>query len=179
VSQINNDNVDQFKDCTVIEGSTTILDSTFTGYHDMDETFSFSRQIPPMAPEKLEVFSTLKEITGYMNIQGDHKNFTSLSFLRYVSTLRDIRFRGTFYQNVPSIDLHRNLEIIGGRELTQSYFASLYIVKTSLHFLGLTSLKKIHSGGVAILENEHLCYTEGLNWTKIKKSLEHHTPASE
>lgn len=84
VPQINNANIDQFKDCTVIEGSITILESTFKGYHDIDENFTFGRVITPMAPEKLEVFSTLKEITGYLNIQGSHENFTSLSFLRYV-----------------------------------------------------------------------------------------------
>lgn len=69
----------------------------------------------------------------------------------------------------------RNLETIGGRELTMNYFASLFIVKTSLKFLGLTSLKKIHSGSVAILENKNLCYTDGIDWKKIKKSLEHGT----
>lgn len=68
--------------------------------------------------------------------------------------------------------LNRNLEVIGGRTVTE-YFASLYIVKTSLTSLGLRSLKKIHSGSVAILENKRLCYAQTIDWESIKKSSEH------
>lgn len=64
--------------------------------------------------------------------------------------------------------------MIGGRTLTE-YFASLYIVKTSLKSLGLRSLKKIHSGSIAILENKDLCFAQGLDWKRIKKSVEHGT----
>lgn len=70
------------------------------------------------------------------------------------------------------LDIHRNLEIIGGRTVTE-YFASLYIVKTSLTSLGLRSLKKISSGSVAILENKKLCYAQTIDWESIKKSSEH------
>lgn len=66
------------------------------------------------------------------------------------------------------------METIGGRALTE-YFASLYIVKTSLKSLGLRSLKKIRSGSVAILENKNLCFAQGVDWKKIKKSQEHGT----
>lgn len=68
--------------------------------------------------------------------------------------------------------VNRNLEVIGGRTVTE-YFASLYIVKTSLTSLGLRSLKKIHSGSVAILENKRLCYAQTIDWESIKKSPEH------
>ena len=64
--------------------------------------------------------------------------------------------------------------MIGGRALTE-YFASLYIVKTSLKSLGLRSLKKIHSGSIAILENKDLCFAQGVDWKRIKKSMEHNT----
>lgn len=66
------------------------------------------------------------------------------------------------------------MEVIGGRTLTE-YFASLYIVKTSLKSLGLRSLKKIHSGSIAILENKELCFAQGVDWKRIKKSGEHGT----
>ena len=56
--------------------------------------------------------------------------------------------------------------MIGGREKTD-FFASLYIVKTSLRSLNLRSLKKIRSGAVIILENPDLCFAETTNWTKI------------
>ena len=100
-----------------------------------------------MHPSKLEMFSTLKEVTGFLNIQAHHEKFTNLSAFR-------------------------NLETIGGRHLTE-YFSTLYIVKTSLTSLDLRSLRKITSGGVAILENEDLCYAEDIKWSKIMRSQNH------
>jgi len=100
-----------------------------------------------MNPSKLEVFSTLKIVTGFLNIQAHHEKFTNLSAFR-------------------------NLETIGGRHLTE-YFSTLYIVKTSLTSLDLRSLRKITSGGVAILENEDLCYAEDIKWSKIMRSQNH------
>ena len=67
--------------------------------------FSFGARFMKMHPDRLEVFSTLKEVTGYINIQGYHEEFTNLSYFR-------------------------NLEVIGGRQLME-IFASLYIVKVS------------------------------------------------
>lgn len=32
---IDSGNIDQFKDCTIIEGSLTILDQTFAGYQEI------------------------------------------------------------------------------------------------------------------------------------------------
>ena len=83
VIQINNDNVEKFKDCVIIDGSITILDSSFKGYSDVDEkNIECERQIESMPPEKLEVFSSVRTITGYINIQAKHENFKNLSFLR-------------------------------------------------------------------------------------------------
>ncbi|KAE9544778.1 hypothetical protein AGLY_000320 [Aphis glycines] len=147
VATIHDSNIDGFKDCTVIEGSLTILDQTFKGFQQVFANFSFGQRIKAMHPDRLEVFSTLKEVTGYINIQGSHEDFKNLSYFR-------------------------NLEVIGGRTVTE-YFASLYIVKTSLTSLGLRSLKKIHSGSVAILENKRLCYAQTIDWESIKKSSEH------
>ena len=147
VTEVHSGNIDSFKDCTIIEGSISILDQSFKGYQHIYSNFSFGSRYDAMHPDKLEVFSTLKEITGFLNIQGDHKDFKNLSYFG-------------------------NLEVIGGRTLTE-YFASLYIVKTSLVSLGLSSLKKINSGSVAILENKNLCYASTIDWDKIRKSPEH------
>lgn len=54
-----------------------------------------------------------------------------------------------------------------------TYFASLYIVKTALKSLELRSLKRINSGAVVILENKNLCFASEINWNKIKKSYDH------
>ncbi|CAB3382971.1 Hypothetical predicted protein [Cloeon dipterum] len=144
---VHSGNIDSFKDCTVIEGSITILDHTFVGYQHIYENYTFGNRYADMHPDRLEVFSTLKEITGYLNIQAFNESFTNLSYFR-------------------------NLEYIGGRTLTDM-FSSLYIVKTSLKSLGLRSLKKVGAGAVSIIENRELCYADGINWQTIKKSADH------
>ncbi|XP_033224420.1 epidermal growth factor receptor-like isoform X2 [Belonocnema kinseyi] len=147
VDKLHSGNIDSFKDCTMIEGSITILDQSFLGYQDISSDFIFGPRYTAMHPEKLEVFSTLKEITGFLNIQAANENFTSLPYFR-------------------------NLEVIGGRVLTE-YFSSLYVVKTTLVSMDLRSLKKVSSGTIAILENKNLCYAQSINWKKLKKSPEH------
>lgn len=145
--QINSGNIDTFKGCTVIEGYLRILENSFTGYQHFYPNLTFGDRYSAMHPDRLEVFSTLKEITGFLDIQAEHPEFKNLSYFR-------------------------NLEVIGGRIL-HDYFSSLYIVKTSLESLGLNSLKKINSGTVAILENKQLCFAENIVWEKIRKSIEH------
>lgn len=113
------------------------------------ENFTFGPRYPAMDPSRLEALSTVKEVTGFLNIQAHHPNFTNLNAFR-------------------------NLEIIGGRHLTE-YFSSLYIVKTSLTSLNMRKLNVIRSGSVAILENEDLCYAQDIVWTKIMKSQSHNT----
>lgn len=148
VGIVHSGNVDDFKGCTIIEGSLEILDQSFAGFQQVYANFSFGPRYIKMHPDRLEVFSTLREVTGYINIQGNHENFTSLSYFR-------------------------NIEVIGGRQLMDTYFASLYIVKTALKSLELKSLKRINSGAVVILENKNLCFASEINWNKIKKSLDH------
>ncbi len=142
-------NIDSLENCTVIEGSVTVLDNTFKGYQDFYANFSLGPKYEAMDPDRLEVFSTVKEITGYLNVQAHHDKFTNLNAFR-------------------------NLEIIGGRT-TFEYFSSLYIVKTSLTSLGLRSLREIRSGSVAILENNNLCFATDILWAKIMKSTNHNT----
>ncbi|KPM07575.1 epidermal growth factor receptor-like protein 2 [Sarcoptes scabiei] len=148
VEVLHSGNIDSFKGCTIIEGSITILETSFQGYQEIYQNFSFGPHIPPFHPDKLEVFSTLKEITGYINIQASHPDFKNLSYFR-------------------------NLEVIGGRTLTE-YFSAIYIVKTSLTSLGLRSLKRVDFGSVAILENKHLCFASKIAWKKVMNSLSHH-----
>ncbi|CAG7730524.1 unnamed protein product [Allacma fusca] len=138
---VHSGNIESFRNCTIIEGSIAILETSFNGFQEVHPNFTFGDKYKPMEPSQLEVFSTLKEVAGYINIQASHPNFTSLSYFR-------------------------NLETIGGREKTD-FFASLYIVKTSLRSLNLRSLKRIRSGAVAILENSHLCFADTIKWKNI------------
>lgn len=153
VGAVHSGNIDSFRDCTIIEGTLEILDQTFNGYQQVYSNFSFGPRYIKMHPDRLEVFSTLREVTGFINIQGFHNEFTNLSYFR-------------------------NLEVIGGRQLLDTYFASLYIVKTNLKSLELRSLKHINSGAVIILENKNLCFANEINWKKIKKSDIHESMIS-
>lgn len=81
-SPVHSGNIDSFKDCTIIEGSLTILEQSFKGFQQVYRNFSFGPHYQEMHPDKLEVFSTLKEVTGFINIQGSHKDFTNLSYFR-------------------------------------------------------------------------------------------------
>lgn len=144
---VHSGNIENFRGCTVIEGYIHILENSFKGYQHIYPNYTFGERYAPMHPDRLEVFSTLKEITGFIDIQASHPDFKNLSYFR-------------------------NLELIGGRTLHE-YFSSLYIVKTSLQSLELRSLKRLNSGTVAILENKNLCFVENINWDKVRKSAEH------
>ncbi|XP_061715477.1 epidermal growth factor receptor isoform X1 [Cydia pomonella] len=145
---IHSGNINSFKDCTIIDGSIEILEMTFTGFSQVNPDYSFGARYPKMNPDQLEVFSTVREVTGYLNVQAHHPNFTSLSYFR-------------------------NLEVIGGRQVVENLFASLYIVKTSLKSLGLKSLKRVNSGAIAIMENKDLCFVDHIAWNKLVKSKDH------
>lgn len=84
VATVHSGNIDSFKDCTIIEGSISILDTSFNGFQQVYANFTFGPRYGRMHPDKLEVFSTLKEVTGYINIQGQDTAFTNLSYFRYV-----------------------------------------------------------------------------------------------
>lgn len=140
-------NIESFKGCTIIEGSLTVLDTSFNGYQEVYHNFTFGPHYPRMHPGKLDVFHTLREVTGYVSIQASHPDFRNLSYFK-------------------------NLEIIGGRQLTE-YFAALYIIKTSLSSLGLRSLNKVRSGSVAILENKDLCFASTIDWKQVMRSNTH------
>nr|WAR33938.1 epidermal growth factor receptor 2a [Scylla paramamosain] len=137
---IHSGNIDDFKGCTILDGWLTIMDHSFDGYQHVYPNYTFGAKYSRMHPSKLEMLSTLKEVTAYINIQANHPDFTNLNFLR-------------------------NLEYIGGRETME--FSSLYIIKTSLKSLNLRSLKRIRSGKVYILENKDLCFVDKINWKKF------------
>ncbi|XP_011198656.2 epidermal growth factor receptor isoform X1 [Bactrocera dorsalis] len=141
-------NIDTYKGCTVIEGSVRVLDQTFFGYQHIYSNNSFGPRFIAMHPDRLEVFSTVKEITGYLDIEGAHPAFKNLSYFR-------------------------NLEVIHGRQLMESYFASLSIVRSSLESLELRSLKRINSGAVVIQQNDNICFVSDIDWQKVQKSVDH------
>uniref|UniRef100_A0A8C2KWG3 receptor protein-tyrosine kinase n=1 Tax=Cyprinus carpio TaxID=7962 RepID=A0A8C2KWG3_CYPCA len=129
---VNATNIDSFINCTKINGHITIMRMTFQG-----DVFT---NTPSMDPVKLNYFKTVKEISGFLLIQGWPEQLNSLSPFE-------------------------NLEIIRGRT---KHFAALNI--PHLDHLGLHSLKEISDGEVVIRNNSHLCYVEGSYWPKLFRS---------
>ncbi|XP_051983795.1 epidermal growth factor receptor-like isoform X1 [Xyrauchen texanus] len=136
VLSINASNIDSFENCTKISGDVAILTTTFNG--------DKHTKTPEMDPAKLNIFKTVKEITGYLMIQTWPKSMLSLSPFE-------------------------NLEVIRGRSKLHSTF-SFAVTKTSISYLGLHSLREISDGDVAISHNQHLCYTSPDHWTRLFKS---------
>ncbi|XP_039609934.1 epidermal growth factor receptor-like [Polypterus senegalus] len=135
VLSINASNIDSFQNCTKINGDVSILPVTFAGD-------GFTRT-PPLNISKLEVFRTVKEITGFLLIQQWHIK-------------------------MPSLIPFENLEIIRGR--TKQYGTiSFGVVNTDLSFLGLRSLKEISDGDVVIKKNPNLCLANTLQWKNLFK----------
>ncbi|XP_062844135.1 epidermal growth factor receptor [Trichomycterus rosablanca] len=136
ILSINASNIDSFENCTKINGDVSILKTTLEG----DE---FTKT-PKMNPDRLNVFKTVKEITGTLLIQ-------------YWST------------DMSSLSPFENLEVIRGRTKHQGTM-SLGVSGTPITHLGLRSLREISDGDVAITHNFKLCYTKPEHWKRLFKS---------
>uniref|UniRef100_A0A674M9L1 Receptor protein-tyrosine kinase n=1 Tax=Takifugu rubripes TaxID=31033 RepID=A0A674M9L1_TAKRU len=126
-------NIDSFINCTKIQGSLHFLVTGIEG--------DKYKNVPPLDPEKLKIFNTVRQITGKWDVQSWPTNMSDLS-------------------------VFSNLQIIEGRKLYNSY--SLLVVKNpSLTSLGLRSLREINDGAVYITGNKRLCYHDTVNWTRL------------
>ncbi|XP_072339453.1 receptor tyrosine-protein kinase erbB-4-like isoform X1 [Scyliorhinus torazame] len=130
---VDSSNIDKFMNCTKINGNLIFLITGIEGdpYHN----------IAALDPDKLNVFRTVREITGFLNIQSWPRNMTDFN-------------------------VFANLVTIGGRSLYSGI--SLLILKqqwiTSLHF---QSLVEISAGNVYVSDNPNLCYYHTVNWTVL------------
>uniref|UniRef100_A0A7N8YG17 receptor protein-tyrosine kinase n=1 Tax=Mastacembelus armatus TaxID=205130 RepID=A0A7N8YG17_9TELE len=130
---INATNIGSFKNCTKINGNIAIIHTSIYG-----DPFT---KTPKMDPAQLDVFKTVKEITGYLWIQ-------------------------TWPGSMNSLSPFENLEIIRGR--TKRY--DVFECYSSIDYLGLRSLKEISDGDVVIVKNQKLCYTSKSHWKRLFKS---------
>ncbi|XP_068613537.1 receptor tyrosine-protein kinase erbB-4-like [Brachionichthys hirsutus] len=130
---VDSNNIDTFVNCTKINGNLVFLITGIKGdvYHN----------IKALDPEKLNVFHTVREITGFLNIQSWPNNMTDLS-------------------------VFSNLATIGGRAL-YSGISLLVLKQQGISSLQLQSLKEISAGNVHIAENSQLCYHSTVNWTSL------------
>uniref|UniRef100_A0A3B3I0D5 Receptor protein-tyrosine kinase n=1 Tax=Oryzias latipes TaxID=8090 RepID=A0A3B3I0D5_ORYLA len=128
-------NIDKFVNCTKINGNLIFLITGIKGdmYHG----------IGPLDPERLNVFRTVKEITGFLNIQSWPENMTDLS-------------------------VFSNLVTIGGRSLYSGSGISLLILKQRrISSFQFQSLNEISAGNVYIFNNSRLCFYNTINWTSL------------
>ncbi|XP_034429572.1 receptor tyrosine-protein kinase erbB-4-like isoform X1 [Hippoglossus hippoglossus] len=130
---VDSNNIDKFVNCTKINGNLVFLITGIKGdvYHNIEA----------LDPEKLSVFRTVREITGFLNIQSWPDNMTDLS-------------------------VFSNLATIGGRAL-YSGISLLVLKQQGISSLQLQSLREISAGNVHIAENSQLCYYNTVNWTRL------------
>ncbi|XP_036423945.1 receptor tyrosine-protein kinase erbB-4-like [Colossoma macropomum] len=130
---VDSSNIDKFVNCTKINGNLVFLITGIKGdvYHNIEA----------LDPEKLNVFRTVREITGFLNIQSWPENMTDLS-------------------------VFSNLATIGGRSLYSGI--SLLVLKQQwISSLQMQSLREISAGNVYITNNSQLCYYNTINWTSL------------
>lgn len=128
---------ERFKNCTTITNNIIIGSTSFEG--DPWEGYE------PLSVDMLEVFSTVKVITGFLSVQSNHNSFRDLS-------------------------MFRNLEEINGRRLYGIEglpVYSIYIASHSLEELSLTSLQKVKNGLILIERNPELCYVQEPMWEPL------------
>ncbi|XP_061735847.1 receptor tyrosine-protein kinase erbB-4 isoform X1 [Nerophis ophidion] len=130
---VDSSNIDKFVNCTKINGNLVFLITGIKGdvYHNIEA----------LDPEKLNVFRTVREITGFLNIQSWPDNITDLS-------------------------VFSNLVTIGGRSL-YSGISLLVLKQQGILSLQLQSLREISAGNVHIAENSQLCYYDTVDWTLL------------
>ncbi|CAI5640891.1 unnamed protein product [Oreochromis niloticus] len=134
VLSINATNIGSFENCTIINGNIDIITSIY------GDKFT---KTPKMDPEQLNVFKTVKEITGYLWIQ-------------------------TWPDTMSSLSPFENLEVVRGR--TKRGSRSLVVAGLHITHLGLRSLRQISDGDVFVSKNSELCYTDAKHWQKLFKS---------
>ncbi|XP_054859103.1 receptor tyrosine-protein kinase erbB-3 [Eublepharis macularius] len=133
---VDSSNIDRFVNCTKILGN---LDFLITGLEG-DPWHNISA----LDPEKLNIFRTVREITGYLNIQSWPKHMNDFS-------------------------VFSNLVTIGGRSLYNRGFSLLIMKNTNVTSLRFRSLRKISAGKVYITENRQLCYYHTINWDVLSR----------
>ncbi|XP_066064943.1 LOW QUALITY PROTEIN: receptor tyrosine-protein kinase erbB-3 [Chamaea fasciata] len=134
---VDSSNIDTFVNCTKILGN---LDFLITGLEGDPW-----RNISALDPEKLNVFRTVREITGYLNIQSWPKHMHNFS-------------------------VFSNLETIGGRSLYNRGFSLLIMKNENVTSLGLRSLREVSAGRVYITENRRLCFLHTVSWAALRRS---------
>nr|XP_022328410.1 epidermal growth factor receptor-like isoform X3 [Crassostrea virginica] len=121
---LTSENIDMFQNCTVIDGNLKIVQTTFDG-----DTY---KNLAGLKRAQLDVFKTVREITGYLMVQGGNT------------------------AEMPDLSFLSNLQIIHGRELDM-HTGTGFGVLSILRELDLSSLRKVHAGNIVIV-SPNICY---------------------
>ncbi|XP_056376519.1 epidermal growth factor receptor-like isoform X2 [Hyla sarda] len=132
---VNASNIDDFENCTTVLGSIILQEFSING-----DVFT---NTTAMDPAKLNIFRSIREITGYLLIQWWPEDYTDLS-------------------------IFENLEVIRGGP-KHSWRYALAVTNVSISSLGLKSLKEVSDGDVTI-RSKDLCYADTINWTRILRT---------
>ncbi|TWW63961.1 Receptor tyrosine-protein kinase erbB-4 [Takifugu flavidus] len=164
-------NIDKFVNCTKINGNLIFLITGIKGdmYHN----------IGPLDPERLNVFRTVREITGYLNIQAWPQNMTDLAVFSNLATIGvlplclpdscpfpDLLFLSQPLPSLPYFALFSCHDLI-------FFFSSisgisLLILKQRwISSFKFQSLDEISAGNVYIFNNSGLCFYNTVNWTSL------------
>ncbi|XP_063808696.1 receptor tyrosine-protein kinase erbB-3 [Pseudophryne corroboree] len=131
---VDSSNIYKFVNCTKILGNLDFLTIGLDGDEWMNVT--------ALDPNKLSIFKTVQEITGYLNIQSWPKHMNDFSVFSSLTT-------------------------IGGRTLYNRGVSLLVMKNSNVTSLGFRSLRDISAGKVYITENENLCFYHTINWTSL------------
>ncbi|KAG5676482.1 hypothetical protein PVAND_006313 [Polypedilum vanderplanki] len=155
---VNSENIKKFKGCVVVKGSLRILQETFDGKNN----------ISGLNIENLEIFSSVKKITGFLEVKAKHESFTNLSSFR---NLEIIAGNELWHENKEIYTYDIWYHLLARNIIEKHYAASHFVQNTSLKFLGLKSLKMLRSGGIIIKDNSNLCYAYENDWKKFNQLI--------
>ncbi|VDI68897.1 epidermal growth factor receptor [Mytilus galloprovincialis] len=106
-------NINQFENCTIVNGNLKILEASFAG----DTQY----KTPGVTVDDLQVLKSIKEVTGYIMIQSNHTNFRNLSFLSNLEVIHGREVDATQSSlNIMFTPL-RNLDLISLRQIQNGH----------------------------------------------------------
>ncbi|XP_070569485.1 epidermal growth factor receptor-like [Ptychodera flava] len=147
--QIHNGNIEDFRDCTIINGSIVISAVTYGG-----DPGGFIA----VPDQKIEILKTIRIVTGYVAVTDSKLSQADLSILKNLEIIQ-----GNVLLKCD--DLRESLHDASDKTdvcniLKRSAGYALSVTGTYLKSLGLVSLREIHRGSIYIRDNKHLCYTK-------------------
>ncbi|XP_063411698.1 epidermal growth factor receptor-like [Mytilus trossulus] len=150
-------NINQFKNCTIVNGNLKIVENSFAG----DAQY----KTPGVTIDDLQVLQNIKEVTGYIMIQSNDTNFRNLSFLSNLEVIHGREVDATQSSlNIMFTQL-RNLDLISLRQIRNGHVTIAFnhhlCYITDINFTQMFAHKNLQV--VRLMKNKkaELCRDEG------------------